>query len=135
MIIKTVLRNQNLWVLVWILWMGVIFSFSHIPGSPIYYEPSFWLLIERKGAHVVEYAVLFLLSVQVFSLFFFKESLVKIAALAAVWSLTYAALDELHQFFTPFRGAHMRDIGIDMIGILLAMLAVFILFSRQRKKT
>jgi VanZ family protein len=114
--------------------MTVIFSFSHFPGSPAYYAPPLSLVMERKGAHVVEYAVLFLLSLQVFSLVFYKESVKKIIYLTFVWCLSYAALDELHQFFTPYRGAHLHDVLIDVIGMVLAFLFVFSLLPIQKKE-
>lgn len=135
LLIKNALRSRTLWLLIWILWMGVIFAFSQIPGSITSYEPTVKIFIERKGAHVVEYAVLLLLSVQVFSLFFYKASLKRIAALAVVWSLSYAALDELHQFFIPFRGASMRDVAIDGVGICIALLLIFLTSLSKRKKT
>ena len=133
--IKELFRNQRLWVLLWILWMAVIFFFSHRPGSPWPANTSWSYFLERKGAHVVEYAVLLIISAQVFSFWFQKESTKKILFVAAGWSLMYAALDELHQFFTPYRGAHMRDVAIDALGIMLAVLIVAVVFSWHRKKT
>lgn len=132
--IKGESKKVFFWSGAWLVWMAVIFTFSHLPGSPTYYEPSLGLLLERKGAHLVEYAVLFLLSLQVFSLWFPQETLRRIVAIAFAWSLAYGVLDELHQFFTPFRGATFRDVLIDCIGILLALTGVFLL-SYKRKKT
>lgn len=133
-LIKKVLRNTNLWLFLWLLWMGVIFFFSQLPGNPTYYEPTLLLLIERKGAHVVEYFILFLLSAQVFSLLFFKESLRSILALAFVWSVVYAVTDELHQFFTPYRGAHMTDVVIDTLGVSLALCIVLFFYWKRKKR-
>lgn len=134
-LIKTIIRSTSTWVLLWLVWMAVIFSFSSLPGSATYYEPPLRLVLERKGAHVIEYAVLFLLSIQVFSLLFHKESLKRILVIAFSWSLTYAVLDELHQFFTPFRGAYVRDVFIDLGGILLALLFVGCVYYWKTKKT
>lgn len=44
------------------------------------------------------------------------------ATIAFVISLLYACFDELHQFFVAGRSATFRDIGIDMIGIALAII-------------
>lgn len=134
-IIKPLVRSKFFWLSSWVVWMGVIFAFSSLSGNPTYYEPSIQLLIERKGAHVVEYFILFLLSAQVFSLYFSKESLLRISMLAVGWSLMYAALDELHQYFVPFRGAHIKDVGIDALGIGAAALLVYIVFYWKTKKT
>ncbi len=132
-LIKSVLRNTKFWILAWIVWMGVIFYFSNLPGYPAPSEPTVGLLIERKGAHLVEYLILTLLSAQVFSLLFFKESLRRIVVLAAGWSFAYAALDELHQFFTPYRGAEIRDVAIDLIGVLLGIILIYSLFFLKSK--
>ena len=134
-VIKNILRNQRLWVLLWIFWMGVIFLFSHRPGSPWPPDTSWSYFLERKGAHVIEYAVLFLISLQVFSFWYSKAQLKKIFIVAASWSLMYAALDELHQFYTPYRGAHIRDVGIDAVGVSLALLGVASVYLWKRKKT
>lgn len=56
-------------------------------------------------------------------------------ALAFVWSVMYAVSDELHQFFTPHRGAYLRDVFIDIGGIVLALLPItFILYKRKSAK-
>ena len=133
-LIKKIINNAPFWVGIWLLWMGAIFAFSHMPGSATYYEPSWALLIERKGAHVVEYAVLFLLSTQVFSFWFQKASLKKIMIISLVWSLTYAISDELHQFFTPYRGASLRDVAIDLFGILLVFTPLYLKVNFQKKE-
>lgn len=133
-LIKKIFNNTPFWIGIWLLWMGAIFTFSHMPGSATYYEPSWKLLIERKGAHVIEYAVLFLLSVQVFSFWFQKASLKKIMILSFVWSLTYGITDELHQFFTPYRGASFRDVAIDMLGILLVFIPLYVKVHLGKQK-
>ncbi len=50
-------------------------------------------------------------------------------------SVSYAGLDELHQFFVPDRHAQLKDVGIDAIGALTAVLTVTIIWysiSRMR---
>ncbi|WP_171016936.1 VanZ family protein [Pseudalkalibacillus caeni] len=39
--------------------------------------------------------------------------------LALLFSISYAALDEIHQHFVPFRSTSFEDLVKDMIGILL----------------
>jgi VanZ family protein len=41
---------------------------------------------------------------------------------AGLLCLAYASLDELHQYFTPFRHPTVRDIGYDMLGVFIAFL-------------
>lgn len=112
-------------------WMTVIFSFSMLSGKLTAGPPPLWYFIERKGAHVIEYAMLMMLSFRYFRLAFSRESFGWVLALSAAFSLMYGVTDELHQFFVPLRGARMWDVGIDGIGILLAGVLIILL---QRNK-
>lgn len=112
-------------------WMTVIFSFSMLSGKLTDGPPPLWYFIERKGAHVVEYAVLMVLSFQYFRLTFSRESFGWVLFLSAAFSLMYGVTDELHQFFVPLRGARMWDVGIDSIGIMLA--GILITFFQRNK--
>ena len=116
-----------------ILWMGMIFAFSSMPGSGSNIEPPRWYVLERKGAHVFEYAVLTLLAFRFMRSRYLQESFGRVVLLSAAFSLMYAATDELHQFFVFGRGAKMADVMIDGGGILL-MTAVLFLFRRWSRK-
>lgn len=115
-------------------WMAVIFSFSMLSGKLTDGPPPLWYFIERKGAHVVEYAVLMLLSFRYFRLAFSRESFVRVLYLAAAFALMYGVTDELHQFFVPLRGARMTDVFIDGLGILLAG-ATILFFYRNKNRS
>lgn len=116
------------------LWMSMIFLFSSSPGSGTQYEPPLWYLLERKGAHVFEYAVLMLLSVRFARALFPMETLRRIFLLAGTLSLAYAATDELHQLFVFGRGGRMMDVMIDGGGILLMGIVLLALRKWGRKK-
>lgn len=118
------------WLL--LLWMCVIFFFSSLPGTPGAAVPTWDFILERKGAHVFEYFVLTLLAFAFFAKRFGREGFGRVLWTAALFSLMYAATDELHQFFTPLRGAKLSDVGIDLIGITLALLVIHAV--RRRKK-
>lgn len=128
-----ILHSPFIWGFLWLSCMAGIFSFSNMAGSPYWYEPSFSYILERKSAHVIEYATLTLLSVQFFSLLFARERLGRILWLAWAWTFCYAATDELHQYFTPFRGSKITDIGIDLCGGLL-IVAPIALYLRLKKR-
>lgn len=118
-----------------LVWMGVIFFFSAFPGSEYPYQVTLSYYMERKGAHVVEYATLMFLTVRFVFALFPRETFKKVFLLAGVFSITYGATDELHQFFVPYRGALFSDVLIDSLGVLL--MGTFLLFIRvvsQRKK-
>lgn len=117
------------------LWMGLIFFMSSQTASG---EHSSWLLqsilsvlgvsyppdgcldilhmILRKFAHVFAYALLALL---------FAWSLApRPGHVRQAWlfSVAYATSDELHQLLVPHRGGQLTDVGIDAVGVSLALL-------------
>ena len=114
--------------------MGVIFSFSTLPGKETAGPPPLWYFIERKGAHVVEYAVLMLLAFHFFRRSFTRESLGRVLSVSATFALMYGATDELHQYFVPGRGAKLTDVLIDGGGIFLAT-AVLAFFMRNKNRS
>lgn len=148
-------------ILAWLpalLWMGVIFMMSAMPGEVsgeqsgrvmelvlgviafLFGEgaaasipmDSLHFLI-RKAAHMTEYAVLFLLSA--WALHQNGARRPRLAAL--VLCACYAATDEWHQAFVGGRGPSIADVGIDTLGAGLA-LCVHVAVSRvwkQRKRT
>lgn len=118
-------------LLMLVLWCAVIFAFSHRPGSGIPFDPPLWYVLQRKGAHVFEYAVLMLLSWRYFQAIFQRESRARVLLLAASFALTYGVLDELHQFFIFGRGARFTDVLVDLLGIVL-MLAAIAVWQRRR---
>lgn len=117
-----------------LLWMAVIFFFSSLPGSANPFEPTLLYYMERKGAHILEYAVLMWLAVRFARAFFPLQTLQKILLWAAVSSLLYGASDEWHQLFTPYRVARVTDVLIDGLGILLAGFLIFLVSHIRHPK-
>lgn len=102
-----------------LLWMLVIFFFSSLHGSEYPFNPTVLYYLERKGAHVMEYAILMLLAVRFVSALFPRLSFQHILFVAGTFSILYGASDEWHQSFVPYRGARLSDVLIDGLGILL----------------
>ncbi len=119
-----------------LVWMGVIFFFSSIPGSGSSYDPPFWYVLERKGAHVFEFALLTILAFRFFHVWFIaRESWKKIAAISMVFVFMCGSLDELHQAFVFGRGSRLFDVGVDMFGSFVALCLIWCVFSfRSLKK-
>ena len=115
-----------------LLWMGVIFSFSSMHGSAYPFDTTLTYHLERKSAHVIEYAVLVALAVRFAYVIFPHETFSKILLLATAFSITYGASDELHQFFVPYRGANISDVFIDSMGALLIASIYYFLYRRNR---
>ncbi len=108
-----------------IIWMGIIFAFSHQPGSGSQWEPPLWYVLERKSAHVVEYAVLMALSVFFFHSLFPKEEHRRVLLLAFLFTVTYGFIDEIHQAFIFGRGSRFSDVLVDGGGALLMTALLF----------
>ncbi len=121
------------WLIPLIVWCAVIFAFSEMPGSGLDITPPLWYVLERKSAHVFEYAVLTFLSFRFFAAIYSRERFSRIAILSGAFALAYGALDEFHQSFVFGRGARISDVAIDGIGILVALLLIFLL-SRPSKR-
>lgn len=93
--------------------------------------------IVRKTAHFLEYTILgALLSLTFRELFTEKKRRVFPAFLIGLGiGILYAAADEFHQTFVSGRSGELRDVLIDMGGVLTGtLLTALIAFLVQRKK-
>lgn len=111
-----------------VLWADLIFYLSSIPNLAVGEGTVDFLT--RKPAHIIEYAVLFLLLFRAVrgsfgELWRFSE----IAVGAGIISFLYGITDEIHQALTPTRSGKITDLGFDLLGILFALF----LLSRFRK--
>ncbi|HLC99873.1 MAG TPA: VanZ family protein [Patescibacteria group bacterium] len=118
-----------------ILWAAFIFYLSSIPDlrSAL---PDFWDLVLRKFAHAGEYAVLAILLVRAIGIARNSPSTKlkswrsfgaidgSVTTVLAVVAL-YALSDEIHQSFVPGRVASLFDMGVDVIGGSIGLLAYF----------
>ncbi len=73
-------------------------------------------LVLRKLAHMTEYALLTLLWAWALAPFTRWS-----APAGAVIAIAYAATDEFHQTFVEGRTGSIADVGIDAIGVLIAL--------------
>lgn len=113
--------------------MGLVFYLSSIEGNGVKLNPDFWFYAQRKGAHVFEYAVLTLLIFRaVFMGMKNNDKLFYKLILVIFLSLLYAFSDEIHQTFVFGREGKLPDVGIDLIGILIAS---FLIYKLKENKT
>ncbi len=116
-----------------ISWAGLIWFLSDQPYLGATENLSFGLYLLRKAAHVGEYLVLTLLLVRALKLTFAYGGKNLIFAAAGFVSLLFAASDEWHQTFVPGRSGQVRDVFIDLIGIVAAIIICHFYFERKRK--
>ncbi len=115
-------KKLSLWLPV-VLWLGVIFYFSNQPDLPG--NKFDWLdFFVKKTAHVSEFFILTIL--------LFRAFRRKLPDYAIIFALAVAFSDEVHQLFTPNRGAKLTDVIIDSLGISLASLTLLKLKLRVR---
>lgn len=145
--------RQQIFLIVSILWMAVIFWFSAHTGNEssaqsggivdtiirlLFPHYSEWAtpkqelylhlltLLVRKAGHATEYLILALLYAGCMS---WKRTLK--GTLFSAWLLTvlYAATDEVHQFFVPDRACRITDIVIDSAGAAVGLLLLGLFLS------
>lgn len=106
-----------------IAWASLIFYLSAQPSLKA--DFGIWDFILRKGAHIVEFAVLCLLLWNAFR----RTAVTYIFALlpAVAISLFYAFSDEFHQRYVPGRTPALRDVGFDAAGIAIMSLIILAL--------
>ncbi|MFZ1720743.1 MAG: VanZ family protein [Candidatus Moraniibacteriota bacterium] len=115
-----------------ISWMIVIFALSSIPGVVSPYESPLWYVLERKGAHVIEFLVLALLTATYFSTHTtLRKGKKSLYVLVFLFCMVYALSDEIHQFFVFGRQARFTDVLIDSGGAILGVISFF--FWQQKK--
>ena len=140
-----------------IFWMGLIFSFSSdnadqsnkksdgiiITMVEAFYgrdlsidEKDKWInylvVPVRKGAHVGVYFILGLLVVSFINeLYLFNYKTILIAGGVC---LLYACSDEIHQLLVPGRSGQVKDVLLDFLGSLLAIISYYFIGKRVYDK-
>lgn len=115
MFIRSVIRRLLLFLP--IAYMGFIWYQSSYPSNALFSLGAYDQNI-KEYLHLLEFALLYLLLVLALLVqgkFDFRTNL-----LAAVVSMVYGLVDELHQYFVPSRSATVQDLLKDMIGVIVA---------------
>lgn len=116
-----------------LLWLTVITFFSSIPGSGYPVEPPLWYVLERKFAHLFEFAVLAVLVVRLLEQLCQHKHSRLVYSSAVLFVFAAGALDELHQAFVFGRGSRVTDVAIDVAGGVIG-LAVLAFFRTKRER-
>lgn len=121
---KLLRRNQILIWLIWVAYCALIIYLSHQPGDPNYVAPFEHI---DKAQHFIEYAVFGALLLSALSTVCKKH----ILSIMIPVTLLFAASDEIHQSFIPFREASVGDLLADLAGASVAIMLFFFLRSRM----
>lgn len=89
-------------------------------------------LLVRKLGHVTEFACLGVLLRWLFGMLTAKKWQNYLCPLVA--GVSVAALDETIQMFVPDRGPHIKDVGIDTLGLLLGIFIISLITHIKSKK-
>lgn len=136
-------------VILLLIWMSVIFYFSHQSGEQssetsllvlklfnffhVDIDSSlgaFLHLMIRKLAHFSEYFILSLLFYNIIRPYTKYKYLYSI-----IFSCFYAIIDEIHQYYIPNRVASFLDVLIDTCGASLAMFFLYLINKLKPKVT
>jgi VanZ family protein len=88
----------------------------------------------RKAAHVIVYLILGILLFRAFRAGSHERRLWRWAFSSLAVVVLYAITDEFHQSFIPTRTATLADVGIDVLGGILAQLAGMVWYRRYQEE-
>lgn len=108
-----------------ITWAVLIFLLSaqsNIPGPEVVVLD----FVFKKTAHIFVYSVLYVLLYRAVRMTFARSasSSTRSWLLPMLICFVYAASDELHQSMVMGRTSTIRDVGYDMLGVLVSFLAI-----------
>lgn len=100
------------------LYMGLIWILSSLPHDAVIDTPYAWDRAFKESLHLIEFGILYIL----FVLFFAVNGKLthKTSKISAAIAISYGFIDELHQYFVPYRSATVIDLVKDTIGVLVA---------------
>ena len=136
-----------------VLWMGLIFSFSSDPADISTKKSdgviiktiefildknlsnqekekwiSYFVVPVRKGAHFFVYLVLGILIINFCYEFFIFDK--KLILLSVFLAFLYACTDEIHQLFVPGRSGQISDIILDTLGSLTGIMIYKLIYNK-----
>ncbi|MDQ3099566.1 MAG: VanZ family protein [bacterium] len=111
-----------------ILWTGVIVWGSSRSSVSVTEARDLDILI-HKLAHIVEYAILYL--VFVYAFFSNKRTYPQLAIFALLFVFLFGVSDELHQSLTPTRSPRISDAFVDVTGGIVGYLIAKIYLKKK----
>jgi len=128
-------RKFILSLAVLMVYMGIVFYLSGLPGDLLHPEREFGFDIDQSIKHFVEFSILGILMANVFWQLTkeatFSRGIVTFSS-SAVFSALYGILDEVHQYFVPTRYCTILDVLTNIAGSLTGVF-IFSLCAQRRK--
>jgi len=129
-----------------ILWMVLIFAMSSFDASESGNQSGFIVnligdifnirdlellsFIIRKLAHITEFMILGILTINCFKDYKFNNLLL----LSVIFGIFYACTDEFHQIFVSGRSGSIKDVCIDSFGVLMGTYGYYLAIIRNKIK-
>jgi VanZ family protein len=123
--IKWLEKNRKVSWVITIFIFGVIFYLSSLSFSPSVAGP------QSINAILYHLSIFFLLAFSLLVSVLSRRWEFKKISVGLLTVTTYAALDELHQFFVPGRFCSIDDFLLDFTGILFAFTIYFVLIAKN----
>lgn len=118
-------------VIILILYMGLIFWFSSLPGEQLTPESALGITVSASIKHVGGYAVLGILMSSVMAQV--SNKTLSIIFYSSIFSSCYGILDEIHQSLVPTRYCTFFDIYTNAVGSVIGVL-FFVALARYAQK-
>ena len=118
-------KNREISWTITILIFGVIFYISSLSFAPSAASP------QSTNATIYHFSIFFILGIFLFISVLERRWKLKKIFVVLLIATTYAALDELHQFWVPGRFCSIEDFLLDFTGILFASLIYFVSIAKN----
>ena len=116
-------------IIVLMVYMGIIFYLSTLPGNLLKPEKEYGFDIDQSIKHFAEFSILGILVANIFwqltKEITFHRGFVAFSS-SSVFSALYGVLDEIHQYFVPTRYCTAPDMLINMAGSATGVLVFFV---------
>lgn len=123
-------RRFTVYVVLLIVYMGIIFWVSSLPGEQLTPESALGIIISASVKHVSAYAILgILMSVVIAQV---SNKTLSIIFYSSTFSSCYGIFDEIHQYFVPTRYCTLLDMYINIIGSITGVLFYLVLSRYTR---
>ncbi len=103
--------------------LATAWYFSSIPGSSVHFG-SIWPSI------IYHFSIFALFSFFLLMIIAKKEIKIKNVLITILISLLFSILDEIHQIFVPLRSPDIKDVLIDLAGIVLSTTLAYLIKRR-----